>query len=133
MINESNKSNLISLIDNEKMVNQSLSVTKTVLAEFEAIEEARKLGIPWGKIAEAVGFPDKLFEVANAWNRLKRRAKRKEAMPARSPEKLKIKNEVVEVKKKPVLQKAGFPKESFQAETTTASNSFDFDAHSINR
>ena len=62
---------LISLIDKAK--NDHKSVTKEVRRNLKLIEEARREGIYWIQIAEALGFPGKLKEVQAAFSKEKRK------------------------------------------------------------
>lgn len=64
---------LISLIDKAK--NDHKSVTKEVRRNLKLIEEARREGIYWVQIAEALGFPGKFREVQAAWAKEKKMCK----------------------------------------------------------
>lgn len=86
MIKKLGGPDLISLIEQEKTLNQNLSVTKKVRADFASIVEARRVGMTWSTIASGLGFSEKLYEVANAFNRINKRGngKEREAMSERN-------------------------------------------------
>ena len=70
---------LISLIDKAK--NDHKSVTKEVRRNLKLIEEARREGIYWVQIAEALGFPGKFREVQAAWAKEKKMCKENLQIP----------------------------------------------------
>ena len=64
---------LVSLVDMKKTASAFGSVYRMVRVEFEGIEKAREVRIPWKEIAETCGFPGKESRIRDAYMREKRR------------------------------------------------------------
>ena len=72
---------LLSLIEKAKQAKQEI-LGDAIRRGFDGVEEARKLGIPWGDIAKALGFEGKANLARAIYSReRRRRAKKKEVMP----------------------------------------------------
>ena len=76
---------LVSLVDMKKTASAFGSVYRMVRVEFEGIEKAREVRIPWKEIAETCGFPGKESRIRDAYMREKRR-RAKPAMKKKSEE-----------------------------------------------
>lgn len=76
---------LVSLVDMKKTASAFGSVYRMVRVEFEGIEKAREVRIPWKEIAETCGFPGKESRIRDAYMREKRR-RAKPAMRKKSEE-----------------------------------------------
>ena len=81
MFRDSVNPDLLSLIEKAKQAKQEI-LGDAIRRGFDGVEEARKLGIPWGDIAKALGFEGKANLARAIYSReRRRRAKKKEVMP----------------------------------------------------
>lgn len=81
MLTESRFPKLISLLNKGQHVQPNI-LGSAVRSEFENVSKARRFGISWDEIAEALGFPKKGKLASASFSRERRRREKKGGVPS---------------------------------------------------